>query len=320
MHAIGEIGPVDSSGFPWAVTRRIDPIKEIAELGEDDLPKRGWKNGTEILAELKADGGPELEGHQVASQDVADEPLLLDNERVDGDIKQRASPEQSGDQEAQPNEPFGIREQGLDDAIPHVAWIHDGRVECRRDLGLETGLLMEANLEVGEQDQLRARCRIDFEARPVVPSERLAQVALAVRWLARCEPLHEPSEVGRVDGRIQAAFDVETGELAADLFEPRRLPRAIAALARFSAAAGSTARQTAAGKSPTGIFAPNRLACVVTSLAARATAGDDRNAASRLRWRSSFRIVRPACFDAQVANVHQLATWPRRAAAAAESS
>ena len=223
--------------------------------------------------------------------------------------------------QAQPNEPSGIREQGLDDAIPHVAWIHDGRVECRRDLGLETGLLMEADLEVGEQDQLRARCRIDFEARPVVTRERLAQVALAVRWLARCEPLHEPGEAVRVDGRIRAAFDVETGELAADLLEHPEVATGNGGARPIQR--GLPDRRLSkrtASESLTGMFAPNRLACVATSLAARAAAGDDRNAASRLRWRSSFRIVRPACFDAHVANVHQLATWPRRAAAAAESS
>ena len=55
------------------------------------------ETAAEILAELKADG-PELDGHQVASQDVSDEPMLLDDERVDGDIEQRASPDQSGDQ------------------------------------------------------------------------------------------------------------------------------------------------------------------------------------------------------------------------------
>ena len=117
----------------------------------------------------------------MTSQDASYEPLLLDYKRVDGDIEQRASPDQSGDQKAQPNEPSGIREQGLHDAVPRGAWIHDGRVKRLRDLGLETGLLMEADLEVGEQDELRARSRIDFEARPMVARERLAQVTLPVR-------------------------------------------------------------------------------------------------------------------------------------------
>jgi hypothetical protein len=112
-----------------------------------------------------------------------------------------------------------IREQGLDDAITHGAWIHDGRVECLHDLGLETGLLVEADLEVGEQDELRARSRIDFEARPMVARERLAQVPLTVRGLARFQSLHEPDNGVRVEGRMRAAFDIEARELAADLFE-----------------------------------------------------------------------------------------------------
>ena len=39
MHAIAEISPVEGSRLLRAVTRRIDPIKEIAELGQDDLSK-----------------------------------------------------------------------------------------------------------------------------------------------------------------------------------------------------------------------------------------------------------------------------------------
>jgi len=219
MHAVGEICPVDSSGFPRAVTRRIDPIKEFAKLGENDLPKGRRETSAEILAELEVDGGPELDGHQVASQDASNEPLLLDNERVDGEIKRRASPDQSGDPQAQPEKPPRIREQCLDDAIPHVARINCGRVESLRDLGLEAGLLMEGDLEVGEQDELRAGYRVDFEARPMVTSERLAQVPLPVRRFARCEALHEPGEGIRFGRHVTAAFDLEARELAADLLE-----------------------------------------------------------------------------------------------------
>ncbi|HEX6658404.1 MAG TPA: hypothetical protein VF065_10005, partial [Ilumatobacter sp.] len=152
-------------------------------------------------------------------QNLPDHPLLLGNERVDGDIQQRTSPQQSGDQQTQANEPFGHRKQGLDDAIPHVAWIHDARVERRRDLGLETGLLVEADLEVGEQDELRALDGIDFEARPMVASECLAQVPLPVGRLARREPFDESDKGRRINGRVWPAFDLEARELAADLLE-----------------------------------------------------------------------------------------------------
>ena len=165
------------------------------------------------------DGGPELNGHEMASQDASNEPLLLDNERVDGDIKRRAPPDQSGDQQAQPEKPPGIREQCLDDAIPHVTRIHDGRVERFRDLGLETGLLMERDFEVGKQDELRAGYWVNLEARSMVASERLAQVPLPVRGLARCEPFYEPDEAVRVGRGITAAFELEARELTADLLE-----------------------------------------------------------------------------------------------------
>ena len=89
----------------WTVTRRIDPIEEFAELGHDDLPERRRESGAEILAELKPDGGPEVDRHQVARQDASDEPLLLDDERVDRLVEQRASPDQAGEPEPQPNEP-----------------------------------------------------------------------------------------------------------------------------------------------------------------------------------------------------------------------
>ena len=49
MHAIAKIGPVDSPEIVRAVTRRIDLIKKIVELGENDLPERRGKP-TPVLA------------------------------------------------------------------------------------------------------------------------------------------------------------------------------------------------------------------------------------------------------------------------------
>src|SRR5262245_36251549 len=171
MDAIAEIGPIGGSGLPWAVTRRIEPVKEVTKLPKGDRLQRRRKPGAEILAELKMDGRAELDRHQVQRHDLADEPLRFPNQRVDGEIDERASPENSEEEKTQPNEPSGIREEGFHDAIPRVAGMHDARVECLGDLGLETRLLMEGDLEVGEQDELRPRDRVDFEARPVVASE-----------------------------------------------------------------------------------------------------------------------------------------------------
>ena len=56
-----------------------------------------------------------------------------------------------------------MREQGLDDAIPDVARVHDAGFERLQDLRLEADLFMEADLEVGEQDQLCARIGSSLE-------------------------------------------------------------------------------------------------------------------------------------------------------------
>ncbi len=129
------------------------------------------------------------------------------------------SPDQAGNHEAQSHESRRTREKGLEDAIPDVTRIDDARVERLRDLRLEPGLLMEADLEVGEQNELRARYRVDLETRPLVARERLSQVTLPVGRLARSEPFNEPGEAIRADAGIGAAFDIEAGELAADLLE-----------------------------------------------------------------------------------------------------
>ena len=163
MHAIAKVGPVDRAGIPWAVTRRIDLIKKIMELGQDDLPERRREPDAEILAQLQPHRGPELDRHQVARQDSSNEALDLDNDRIDRDVELRAAPGHSRDPQAQSIEPAGIREQGVDDAITDLAWIYDARVKRLHDLRLEPGLLMEADLEVGKQYQLCARYRVNLE-------------------------------------------------------------------------------------------------------------------------------------------------------------
>ena len=98
------------------------------------------------------------------------------------------------------------------------------RLQRGLDLRLEPDLLVEADLEVGEKDELCPLDRVGLEAGPVVVRERLAQVALAGRRVARSEALHESGEGSRVVGRIGPQFDIETGELAADLGEDPEVP------------------------------------------------------------------------------------------------
>ena len=127
--------------------------------------------------------------------------------------------------------------------------IDDARVERLRDVRLETGLLMEADLEVGEQHELGARDRVGLEASPVVARERLAQVALPVRRLAR----HGAApRTGRGSSALKAESAPHSTWKRANSrpisSNTRTLPRATAALARSSAAAGSTTAQTDASE------------------------------------------------------------------------
>ena len=155
----------------------------------------------------------------MAGQDASDEPLLLDDERVDRLVEQRSSADQAGEPEPKPNERRGVREQGGDDAIADIARVDDTGVERGLDLRLEPDLFVEADLEVGEVDELRSRDRVRLEARALVVGERLTQVPLAGRRLSRSEALHEPCECIRVVRSRRPHCDIEARELAADLGE-----------------------------------------------------------------------------------------------------
>ena len=62
----------------------------------------------------------------------SNEPLLLGDERVDRDVERRSTADHAGDEEAQPKEPAGAREEGLDDAIADIARVDDARRRAPR--------------------------------------------------------------------------------------------------------------------------------------------------------------------------------------------
>ncbi len=138
------------------VGRGIDPIEEVAKLGHHDRLQRAGNPGGEIVAELKMDGRAQVDRHQVAGQDAPDDPSLLEDECVERDVQQSASSGQSGDPQPEPDDPRQTREQRRDDPIADVAWVHRRRVERLRDLRLQSSLLVEADLEIRQQDQLGA--------------------------------------------------------------------------------------------------------------------------------------------------------------------
>ena len=104
----------------------------------------------------------------VAREDAPKQTLLLDDERVDRLVEQRASPGQASEPEPQPNEHPGVREEGRDDTIPDVARVDDAGVERGQISGWSLICFVEADLEVGEMDELCPLDRVGLEASAVV--------------------------------------------------------------------------------------------------------------------------------------------------------
>lgn len=78
---------------------------------------------------------------------------------------------------------------------------------------------MEADLQVGEQDDVRARAWILLVGGGLVPRERLFQIVLPVGRRARPQPVEELLQLWRVDRRGGRNRREVTGELGADLGE-----------------------------------------------------------------------------------------------------
>jgi hypothetical protein len=107
------------------------------------------------------------------------------------------------------------REHSDERTQPELLLGHERCVERLADLLLQPGLLVEADLEVGEHAELRMRLRIALDPlRPIV-REGVAQVTLARGRVAGPEPVQEPLE-------RRAALEV-TRELEPDLGEHREV-------------------------------------------------------------------------------------------------
>ena len=88
----------------------------------------------------------------------------------------------------------------LERAPPEILLRGVRGVERLADLRLQARLLVEADLEVREDGELRARLRIPLEPPALVPRERLAQVALPLGRVAGPQSVEEP-----LDARIGGA-------------------------------------------------------------------------------------------------------------------
>ena len=92
------------------------------------------------------------------------------------------------------------------------------------DLRLQPRLLVEADLEVREHGELRARLWMALEPQALVVGERLAQVTLPFRWIARTQAVEESTDLRRVGRRARRALVEIARELQADLLEHPQVP------------------------------------------------------------------------------------------------
>ena len=99
-------------------------------------------------------------------------------------------------------------------------------------------------------DELCPLDRVGLEASAVVVGEGLSQVALARRRVSGSEAFHEPGKGSRIVGRRRGPSSTSNRANSRPISaKTRRFPRAMAALARSSAAAGSMTSQTEASGS-----------------------------------------------------------------------
>ena len=83
---------------------------------------------------------------------------------------------------------------------------------------------MEADLEVREHGELRVRLRIALEPQALVVHERLSQVTLPLRWIARTQAVEESADLRGVGRRVRRALVEVARELEPDLLEHPQVP------------------------------------------------------------------------------------------------
>ena len=108
-------------------------------------------------------------------------------------------------------------------APPEILLRGGGGVERLVNLRLQSCLLVEADLEVRQDRELRARLRIALHPPALVVRERLAQVTLPVRRIACLEPVEEALEHRGIGSAGPALVQVAR-ELEPDLLEDLQVP------------------------------------------------------------------------------------------------
>ena len=231
----------------------------------------------------------------------------LVKQAVDGCIQRRRAAKETPQPESGAHRPAAPGKERDQQPAAKFAGIQKRRVQRRGDFRLQPRLLVQADFQVGQQQQLGPPPGITLEQSRIVTGKGLAQIALPVGRITRAQRGAKGDDLRCVRRDvIQTGRDKRANiiPISAKTFW---FPRATASLARSIAAKGFSTSQTRASTVVPRCGVPTSRTAVATSAAASVDAGASCRSRSSARVRSSRRMVAPACREAQVAKVHQLA-------------
>ena len=179
VHPLLEVGPVAGAAVVLRRWKRLEPCQQLDQLRLRGLAEYLWVRVGEMRPE-RQHPPRERHDHQRLRDRLAREPArgTLRACRNDADDGGGRTPKDRP-------QPCRRREQRLERAPSEILLRRVRGIERVPDLQLQARLLVQADLEVREERDLRARLRVRFEPPALVPRERLAEVALPVRRLAR---------------------------------------------------------------------------------------------------------------------------------------
>ena len=210
VDSIGQARPALGAAAAGRVRGAVEAAEQGAQLCVVDPLELGWEPARHVAAQAQR-----LAGHRQRHQHVGDglvrDLLGVAVELVEQRLHPRPAP---GHQLAQqPERQAGVREQqAAQEAAPQLDRLLERGVERLDDLGLEPRLLVPADRQVREQNQLRLGFGVALMERCRVRRECLTQVLLTVGWVAWPQAFGERRELRR--GQRQ-----ETSELTPDLLE-----------------------------------------------------------------------------------------------------
>lgn len=156
------------------------------------------------------------QSHHLVGDGQARQPARLIGQGITGAQQGLGAAGQPRKGEAQPC--AGIGEQLGHQLAAQVSRVVDRRVERRDDLWLQACLFVKADLDVGQEHQLGLRLGIWLGQGLVIAVERVAQVALPARRIARSQAFQEGCQCSGTGGAVSERLQ-EACKFVADLGE-----------------------------------------------------------------------------------------------------